>query len=101
MAPRICRESMLGCWAVAAVKRQKRLHNKKSFMRVAILLLESSSIPCSTARFENSRVRAPLPEFGERRRFKAYLSQGGQDVRRERGDQVRRQPGAASPAPHE
>src|SRR5215475_10804013 len=55
MAPRIWAESTLDCWAEAAVKRQKRLQNKKSFMRIAIVLPESSSIPCRAARFENGR----------------------------------------------
>src|SRR5690348_4518070 len=48
MAPRIWAESVVGGWVEAAVKRQKRPQNKKSFMRVAILLLEPSSIPCRT-----------------------------------------------------
>src|SRR5579864_1825476 len=60
MAPRICRSSVLGCSVEAAVKRQKRLQNKKSFMRVGILLLESSSIQCKVAKSGNRAARCGL-----------------------------------------
>jgi hypothetical protein len=42
MAPWIWSASRLGCWAGDAVKKQKRLKNKRNFVRVAILLLDGA-----------------------------------------------------------
>src|SRR5689334_776987 len=58
MAPRIWAESTLDCWAGAAVKKQKRLQNKKSFMRIAILLLNRAVYLAGLRSLENGPCNA-------------------------------------------